>query len=157
MINVYFIFQKAYRSESLTRKRTARKPSLKAYRSESSAPKPIYRPGARSAQRPASFACAGSPETNRQRRRPALTSRGYREAERAELERRGALVKRLRRKKMSLNSRKSTPFNDIKNWNERLYYFAPITSAILAFIASPRRLRATIVPSGPKRMICGIP
>ena len=48
--------------------------TTKAYRSERSAPKPIYRHGARSAQRPASFACRLA-ETNRQRRRPALTSR----------------------------------------------------------------------------------
>jgi len=63
----------------------------KADRRESPAPKPIYRHGARSAQGPAIFACAGSPETNRQRRRPVLTSRGYREAERAGLEGWGAL------------------------------------------------------------------
>ena len=66
----------------------------KADRSESPAPKPIYRHGARSAQRPAIFACAGSNETNRQRRPPVLTSRGYREAERAGLEGRGALQKK---------------------------------------------------------------
>lgn len=36
-------------------------------------------------------------------------------------------------------------------------YFFFITSSTFAAMSSPRRLRAMIVPSGPKRMMCGMP